>query len=496
MLDFHSKNLFRLVQMAVDRFVPLKTAEIPAPYREANPDLDTIEVSFIGDGLDVMKVDDDTPVRPWFLRQYISLNNRWATFRDVPKAWNSAAEGLETAKAIFGKYVPQPDVVWGDVEDLTSLWARQGLGAHHLARIGENHEEEVFAVSFEHMSQYAVRDGIDRYGGEAILGVDGTLRRIRLRGEDVRAGDSGWAHAQFAFRSASLVWTTLADHVFHGHFVLANAFLISTKRYLKLDHPLRSFCAPFHYRTGSINNGGVGTLVPKGGMFHRTTAFQWSALLDVYNDCVAEYVFETFPDELRRKGVHPDSMEDPESVYPYGADGVRYWDCVAGFVQDAFDSSTAMQEVLGSRREETAQWWDAQSSLLPGGLPELSQQSLQDYLAHVIFTVTGFHQHVGSVAAYVLDPSLCSGKTYAHATICDMQTSGQLGVVACITGMAMPKLQGNFSHLMPDDGAKEAEGRFRKSLTVLQTEIDARNERRQLAHNTFSPRALACSISI
>ena len=496
MLDFHSKNLFRLVRMAVDRFKPLKTQEIPAPYREASADLDTIRVDFIGDGVDVLKADDDTPVRPWFLRLYILLNNHLASHRDMPETWGSAAEGLEKAKTTFGKYIPEPDVEWGGVKDLTAVWARQGLGAHRLTRVGENHEEEVFAATFEHMSEYAVRDGIDRYGGDAYLGADGSLRRIRLHGEDVRPGDPGWEHAQFAFRTSSLVWTTLADHVLLGHFVLANAFLISTKRFLKLDHPLRSFCAPFHYRTGAINNGGVGTLVPKGGMFHRTTAFTWPALLDVYNAGVAEYRFETFPDQLRRKGVHPDSIEDAELVYPYGADGVQYWDCVAAFVQDVFDTSPAMQEVLGSRREETAQWWEAQSQLLPGGLPQLGQQSLQDYLAHVIFTVTGFHQHVGSVAAYVLDPSLCSGKTYAEATICDVQSSGQLGVVACITGLSMPMLQGNFSHLMPDAGAKEAEGRFRESLAALQVQIDARNERRQLAHNTFSPRALASSISI
>ena len=39
------------------------------------------------------------------------------------------------------------------------------------------------------------------------------------------------------------------------------------------------------------------------------------------------------------------------------------------------------------------------------GLPDLSRESLANYLTHVAFYVTAWHEHVGNIVHYVLPPA-------------------------------------------------------------------------------------------
>ena len=39
------------------------------------------------------------------------------------------------------------------------------------------------------------------------------------------------------------------------------------------------------------------------------------------------------------------------------------------------------------------------------GLPDLTRESLANYLTHVAFTVTAWHEHVGTIVHYVLPPA-------------------------------------------------------------------------------------------
>ena len=78
----------------------------------------------------------------------------------------------------------------------------------------------------------------------------------------------------------------------------------------------------------------------------------------------------------------------------------------------------------------------------------------------------------------------------------DRQTTVHLCVVACITGFKTPRLSGDFSHLMPDDGAKHAVADLRTQLHALDEEIAARNKKRALPLLTFMPERMAVSVAI
>jgi hypothetical protein len=110
--------------------------------------------------------------------------------------------------------------------------------------------------------------------------------------------------------------------------------------------------------------------------------------------------------------------------------------------------------------------------------------------------VSATHEHVGNVAQYIRNPTLAAGKLWPGQTIADKQSSMHLCVVGAITGLEMPKLMEDFSHMMPDDHSRAAVRSFQRDLSDWQLDVDARNARRAQPFVSFSPRELSCSIAI
>ena len=49
--------------------------------------------------------------------------------------------------------------------------------------------------------------------------------------------------------------------------------------------------------------------------------------------------------------------------------------------------------------------WTACETPKRYGLPALNKESLVDYLSHLAFNATAWHEHVGSILQYLLPPS-------------------------------------------------------------------------------------------
>ena len=499
--DPHTAGLFKLVRVSADKFRRLRASDLPKPWRQANPDLPTMKVPHVGNSLEVLAMDDDAVVRSKPVQLLLRFNNAWLPFRDHDETWGGAEEARQGLEKRIGRYLPAASVDWADAGETTNdLWTRQALGSQNLRRVTPEdgaQPDEAFVSAFEFMSKYRVRDGLLPYGGDAFMSAEGRVVRIRLHGSDYRPGDTGWAHAGFVYRSSSMVWSTLSDHVFKCHYLFMNPVLMSTKRLLPLEQGLRHFLAAFHYRTAAINHGGVFTLVPPGGMFHRTTGFDWETLQHVYEDCLNSFRYETFKDGVVRRGLALDSLgADHSRFLPSVSDGMEYWTRTRAFVDDVCDRSGAVASALGRGRDATRRWWDAIAAAYTGGLPELGEESLRDMLTQVVFTVSATHEHVGNVAQYIRNPTLAAGKLWPGQTIADKQSSLHLCVVGAITGLEMPKLMEDFSHLMPDEHSRQAVRTFQNNLEDWQVELDARNARRVQPFVSFSPRELSCSIAI
>lgn len=500
-MDLFTKVVFGGVRKAAEAFKPTATEGIPLPSTESRPDFPVERIDYVGAGLEIPGLDDDVPMRPFAARALMKLNNRLAPFHDEREPWRDVAECRAFLDTTFGPLLQPPSVVWNNPSSDEALerWALQGFAAHRLQRgrtmpnTPESAHDDL-VLPFDFMRGYDVRSGLARYAGDAWFSREGKLKSIVVDGSYLCPSDGrAWEAAKFNLRSASLVWTTLADHVGKCHYGVANAVVLATKRRLSRQHALRAFIAPFHFRTAAINNGASQSLVPWGALLHRTSGFEWNSMLRIYKDAPAEYRFETFPEELRRRGVHPETLA---VEYPYATDGLLYWDATLAFVRDAFERSDALKQVLGSQRDETLQWWDDLRTHLVGGLPELSLDTLTEFLAHTIFVVTAFHNHVGTVADFVMDPTFTAGKVWPGATMADKQSTTHLCVVASITGFEMPRLMGDFSRLMPDAQAREVVNRWHLRLREVEAEIASRNAARAQPFLSFLPSRMAISVAI
>ena len=201
-----------------------------------------------------------------------------------------------------------------------------------------------------------------------------------------------------------------------------------------------------------------------------------------------------FDDELRSRGVHPDTL--PPDLSPYGTDGLAYWRCVESFVDDAFANSAALQDALGGFRSETEAWWRVAMENCRGDLGPLTEDAMRTFLKISIFNVSGYHSHVGTVGAYVRDPRFLCTKLWPQATMCDKQTTSALCVIACITGFPMATIDGDLSDHMPDHGSPVAAVNLRAALTSLEGEIAERNASRALPYRLFMPSRVATSVAI
>jgi hypothetical protein len=264
---------------------------------------------------------------------------------------------------------------------------------------------------------------------------------------------------------------------------------------LSPDHPLRFWLKPYMFRTGAANVNAAGSLLPDRGLVHRATGL--SELAPARRRMLDGAFYEPLPVTLHRQGIHPQQL--PATLadrLPYSVDGMDFWKTLEIYVYSSFDESPALSGILeGQRGEQTRTWWNDLGGQLPKGLPPLGQEALAGLVTWLLFVVTGFHAHVGHVAPYVRNATVIAARLFAGAVMSDPQNLLQMGIVAVLTGMKVPHIDGDLSRAMPDAGALGCYRRFQRALAELQEEIDGRNARRALPFLGFSPRHVPCSVS-
>ena len=195
--------------------------------------------------------------------------------------------------------------------------------------------------------------------------------------------------------------------------------------------------------------------------------------------------------------MHPEQLSDLETdVFPFGRDGLLYWDAVEAFVKAATDGDGALNAEKLIETQDVQTWWQQLDQLLPDELGPLTVDSFRKLVSLVIFTVSGLHSWVGHATPYVEDPAICSGKMRPNLRVSDRQASEQLSVVTCVTGLPMPKLEGDFLHLMPDEESVAAAKAFKDAIAAMKVEIDRRNSSRDIALKAFDSAVLTLSVAI
>lgn len=439
--------------------------------------------------------DEDDRTQSAWVKWLIARVNALAPWSDQPDLWASMDAFSTALLAHFGEALPKPRVDWGDptTDEAFSRFVRQGLGSHRLARKPEGG----FVLAMDDLSALSVRPGMARYGGDAHLDRKGDIHGIRRGTRFVRPGENDWAHTKFLFCSSVLLKVTVVDHLGLTHYAASNTLGLSTRLHLAVDHPLRALLKPFIFRGAAINDHSLRDLLPRGALLHRATGLTAESLAQLYTGMLTQPALVPLPVQLRAQGVHPEQLSPDEvPLLPYSVDAHAFWDVLHSFVADAFDHSAALSASLDPPfRDQTQAWWQALDTGLADTLPALDRPALIAALTGLIFVSTGLHSHVGHVAPYLLHPAFAAGRVWHGATQIDRQNTLQLCTVVAATGIQVPTVNGDFSHLMPDAGARDAAARFRQRLATLSEQIHARNRSGRMPFASFLPDSMPCSVS-
>jgi len=470
--------------------VPTAAEQIPPPTGAANQHLRYWSFPDVGHGIKILTTDEDGHARPAWTQRVIDAINWLTPFTDAH--FSFPVESKQFLEETFAPHFPKPHFTWPDLTDVDNLtlFILQGIGSHRLERT-----EQGLALRMEFMSAFEVREGLARYGGDALLGEDGKLQALVFGGTRFAPEHPDFSAQAFRFRSTVITAVTLFDHLGVAHYGVGNALLGATRRRLSPDHPLRIWLKPHIFRTGAINANSTSSLLPDRGLFHRGLSFV--RFSDLRRRLLDYAFYEPLPAALRRQGIHPEQLPVSLAVrLPYSMDSLEYWTRLEAYVHACLTESKTLSRVLdGGWGEETRVWWNDLSKQINKGLPSLDRESLAAVTTWLLFVVTAFHGHVGHVAPYVRDATVFAGRPFAGAVMADVQNSLQMGVVTTLTGLKVPCMNGDLSHAMPDASALSCYGRFRQTLAELQEEIDTRNARRPLPFPAFSPRVMPCSVS-
>jgi|GEM_PF-304773 len=486
----HTRLLGGLLRRSLRGYTRLSALRIAPPAAEPPQ---VVTVPGLGPDVELCADDEDTGVRPRWMRWAIAAANRLLPVSTAASPWSAHADPVPALTATFGDALPTPRVDWGAPTgpEALALFARHGLAAHRLAA----HPEGGWVLDVSAMDVLPVRDGYARYGGVLRLHEDGSFHSLHRGRRAIDPADPRFEAEAFAFRSSAFVQVTVADHLGLCHYGVSNAALLAARRHLPASHPLRSFLRPFQYRTAAINFGALQSLIPRGALVHRGTSLRWSALQAWLQRLLQDVRYDPLPERLRTRGTHPDQLGSRAEVLPWSVDGTQWYAGLHAFVRDAFDTSPALSSAIdGRHRPATEAFW-ADLGTRVRGLPAFGRDGVTDGLTWLLHVVTALHSHVGHVAPYLRNPGFVAGRLLPGAARADPDNTGQLATVAVLTGISVPTILEDWTHRMPDRPAIDTAQRFRDWLAAFQGQIDARNTLRQQPFHSLSPRMMPCSVS-
>ena len=156
---------------------------------------------------------------------------------------------------------------------------------------------------------------------------------------------------------------------------------------------------------------------------------------------------------------------------------------------------------------ELIEFWDyfkIKEASVKINLPQLNYDNLVNFLTYIIFNLTGWHEMVGSIVEYLVNPSFLAAKLVSGHDVADVETFYLSLSLIGATGKQMPKLINDWSHihnyLQKDktkyNKVKKVLNNFINELTDLSDKIDKLNSSREIAFNSFNPKYLECSVSL
>jgi len=373
-----------------------------------------------------------------------------------------------------------------------------------------------FVLKLNQFAGLKVRKYMGKFEGDLYFTGDGMPAMMELAdGTRVAKGDKEWQYRKFAWRCALITVITLTDHLHMTHFRAANVLAKVSRETLSPDHPLRRLLTVFTFGSIFINLQAMHTLIGPRHVLHRSSPFEdfeglseivpetMLSLTDEHKVLLKEEEWEKLPGKLQEAPYYADGkllfeaerklIREWFKIYASGKGGI----CNAEDVLVAPEAKKFHQEMLR----------EASSAHYHTSITENSTCSeLCDILLAYIWTVTGWHRHVGTVGDYYKDPELASFSWKEGESFARPLQHMQMSTIAVFTSAPQPKLIEDYSHVFKgvykEEEMLQALESFRADLHKVSDEIGKRNEMRLTSPEMgfknvhADPKIVECSVAV
>jgi len=523
-MDWVTQLFYKASKMSWGDLSCIKT--IDPPYMPAlGAFSDSNSVLFEIGGIRVPRFDEQWSGMPWLKTVSLKLFKSMISFTgDEAKeslqvgTQQQLAEAIAMAQQAFlrpggGTLLPVSKHPWTDLslDPAQGLFAAYGPGQLFLRANTDPRLQEYgdVACDISSLGAMAVRAPFERMGAVAVFQRDSS-GLLNITAIDWKHGDrvvkpsddaAEWEHAKFVWRSSIGVCMTAVHHLTWTHWVVSNAVATSIREALGPQHPVRRALHVNIYSTASINSLTYWTLYPENGFLHHMSSFTYEALRAGFEDALAKYEFKTWPQLFEDS----DLPQELKSKMPMFEDGLPLWaalrDFFAGYVGLYYKDD---QEVLADK-ELHAYWRFHCSPQYARALPALSKDALVNQITQAVFDITAYHEFVGTMVDFTVDPRAGAMQVRPGSTMADKQQLLQALSLTAATGSPMPRYVDDWSKILdlgPDakvnrfPEAKVLWTRLRDRLLELSAENKTRNEGRPQAWSHFDPEYLECSVSL
>eukprot|EP00931_Biecheleriopsis_adriatica_P046768 TRINITY_DN26896_c0_g2_i1.p1 TRINITY_DN26896_c0_g2~~TRINITY_DN26896_c0_g2_i1.p1 ORF type:complete len:1082 (-),score=261.34 TRINITY_DN26896_c0_g2_i1:195-3272(-) len=423
-----------------------------------------------------------------------------------------------TQEVNFAKLFLKNDL-WED--KLEKAMAFGLIGAHRVEVLETplqfGGESLPYVIRFNEFAKLPIRPGFGKYEVDMYFTKDGMPALAETAdGSKIAKGDKTWQYWKFVWRSVLLTVVTLTDHLHMTHFKAANILATSSRKTLSPDHPLRRLLTIHTFGSIWINMQAMHTLIGSKHMLHRATPFvDFDGL-----SAVVPTIMKPLPVKHKAflKEEEYNKLPPILKQAPYFADGKLLFDAEFKMLKSFFKTYAYGEYGLCDKNDMpvTPEFKNFVEELTRENLHahyntvakynETTCTELQDILMAYIWTVTGWHRHVGTVGDYYRDPELAtmgwvegesSARPYQHMV---------MSVIAVFTGSKQPKLIEDYSHIFKgmekEEEMLKIHENFREDLHAVSEEVQRRNSQRlknsdmgyQKVH--ADPRIVECSVAV
>lgn len=446
-------------------------------------------------------------------------NNDYIFPLDNTRVYRTNDEANKMAKDLnyeMGKALPQTymtNFTQTTAESFSRMFFNS-LGAPLLEKqTQESVDENGFMVDMSFLHQFDVREEYMKYGAKVYFDDNQLVEKIEVsaNSKTYYRDDEDFDFAMMVAKVSMFTLTTVREHLVWAHLIVSLDMTRETVINLAPDHPLRRLLTVFEYRATEVNYDAFASLVPEHSLLHRSCGFTYKSMVKIFEHSYTEAVaYQPYPERMQAMNTKIKGLVG-NNMFPYAAQGVRAWETFRTFAKSWMTAAGPRADDEQARKFYEGMRVASQNQKYVLG--EYSLENMLDLLATCMWTVTTWHELIGHVIDYAIQPdhsgfrlSALDNDSDHDSSRIDMQAWINTLAITGSTSLPMPKLMSPFDNYFGVGEAPDWErtewDKFQSQLKELSTSIQAEDKARIGEHGYdhefkyFDPIHYESSISV